>query len=85
MMRLLEKVCEYSEDPGLSEGLAIDMPTVIIGQFRFLDYIVASRQVCLKIFEIIDIAEEPLQRELISVLPEVLNDQQHEDAALHLK
>ncbi|BFI25358.1 fanconi anemia group D2 protein [Marchantia polymorpha subsp. ruderalis] len=80
---LLEKLPEYVGDvEGGSGGplppLMESIPRLILSHFRWLDYVVDSRNLTEKLLEIITICPVGLKKEIISFLPEVIVDADHE-------
>ena len=54
-----------------------NFPKLILNQFRFLEIISNPGQLSKKFLEILGIMSVALQREMISILPEVIDDSQH--------
>ncbi|KAL2650478.1 hypothetical protein R1flu_018606 [Riccia fluitans] len=79
---LLEKLPEYvGEDEGGSLGLPALMesiPRLILSQFRWLEYVVDSRSLTAKLLEVLTICPLSLKKEIISFLPELIIDADHE-------
>lgn len=80
---LLEKLPEHVTDldaqtsgrlPSLMESTA----RLILSQFRWLDYLVDSRQLTEKLVQVVSICPVGLKKEMITFLPEIVVDQDHE-------
>jgi hypothetical protein len=56
----------------------------IISHLKWLDHIVDSSQLVKKLVEILPICDSKLQKEIITSIPEILEDSSHEDIVLHL-
>lgn len=86
---LLEKMPEFMEDclrdNDLTEEEFHQIPGLILNQLKWLDCIVEGKELCSKLLEILTIAPVELQRDIITSLPEVLDDSAHREVALHLK
>uniref|UniRef100_A0A3Q2XHS2 FA complementation group D2 n=1 Tax=Hippocampus comes TaxID=109280 RepID=A0A3Q2XHS2_HIPCM len=77
---LLEKLPEYmlnADDAGLS------IPRIIINQLKWLDRVVESK-LATKLMELLAVAPVDVQRDIITSLPEILEDSQHNDIAREL-
>ena len=67
---LLEMIPEYSDDdPKIGKQ--------ILGAFRWLDTLVDGEGMAAKLLELLDVVDVDLQRELISFLPEIVDDSAH--------
>eukprot|EP00794_Sanderia_malayensis_P010920 gene10920-12080_t len=86
---LLEKLAVLSADDGTLQprfqGHEIDLPRLIINQFRWLDRIIEEKELVDKMLEVIPVSELPIQREIIACIPEVVQDQRHGELAAKLK
>ena len=86
---LLEKIPEFMEDSLRDKALTKEefqqVPGLILNQLKWLDCIVDGKELCSKLLEILTIAPVELQRDIITSLPEVLDDGVHRIVALHLK
>uniref|UniRef100_A0A7N8WRB3 FA complementation group D2 n=1 Tax=Mastacembelus armatus TaxID=205130 RepID=A0A7N8WRB3_9TELE len=60
-------------------GLSI--PRIIINQLKWLDRIVDSKELAAKLMELVSVAPVDVQRDIITSLPEILEDSQHNDVA----
>ncbi|OZJ06305.1 hypothetical protein BZG36_00689 [Bifiguratus adelaidae] len=78
---ILEKVAVEASMCGQLEGLSRSL----IHQLRWLDHIVDPLQLSDKLIEVINAVPIEAKRDLITVLPEVLNDTAHEDIIQLLK
>ncbi|XP_013394620.1 Fanconi anemia group D2 protein [Lingula anatina] len=87
MKMLLEKLPEFTEDQEsiFEQGEKVDMPKLIMNQFRWLDRIVNSKELTDKMMEIVSISSMDVQREVITCIPEVVDDTEHGEVALQLK
>ncbi|XP_075429886.1 Fanconi anemia group D2 protein isoform X2 [Ascaphus truei] len=79
---LFEKLPEFLYDSVGSDG--ISLPRLIINQFKWLDRIVDSKDLTSKIMQLISVAPVEIQHDLITSLPEILEDSQHNDVAREL-
>ena len=86
---LLEKMPEFMEDSLRDNTLTKEefqqVPGLILNQLKWLDCIVDGKELCSKLLEILSIAPVELQRDIITSLPEILDDGAHRTVALHLK
>uniref|UniRef100_A0A3Q3K5H2 FA complementation group D2 n=1 Tax=Monopterus albus TaxID=43700 RepID=A0A3Q3K5H2_MONAL len=78
---LLEKLPEFMLDTG--EG-GLSIPRIIINQLKWLDRIVDSKELAAKLMELVSVAPLEVQRDIITSLPEILEDSQHSDIASQL-
>ncbi|KAJ8301396.1 hypothetical protein KUTeg_020383 [Tegillarca granosa] len=80
MTCLLEKLAEFMEDDCIYEnGEKVNLPRMLMSQFRWLDRIVNGKEVTEKMLEIIGIVSLDIQREIITCLPDVVEDSEHAD------
>ncbi|XP_029288541.1 Fanconi anemia group D2 protein [Cottoperca gobio] len=79
---LLEKLPEFMLDGAADGGLNI--PHTIINQFKWLDRVVDSKELAAKLMELVSVAPVEVQRDIITSLPEILDDSQHNDIAREL-
>ncbi|TNN85653.1 Fanconi anemia group D2 protein [Liparis tanakae] len=79
---LLEKLPEFMFDGTGDGGLSI--PHAIINQFKWLDRVVDSKELAAKLMELVSVAPVEVQRDIITSLPEILEDSQHNDIAREL-
>uniref|UniRef100_A0A3P9ITR3 FA complementation group D2 n=1 Tax=Oryzias latipes TaxID=8090 RepID=A0A3P9ITR3_ORYLA len=74
---LLEKVPEFMLDTG--DG-GLSFPRMIINQLKWLDRILDAK----KLMELVSVAPVEVQRDVITSLPEILDDSQHNDVGREL-
>ncbi|KAM7006851.1 Fanconi anemia group D2 protein [Tautogolabrus adspersus] len=79
---LLEKLPEFMLDGAGDGGLSI--PRIIINQLKWLDRVVDSKELAVKLMELVSVAPVEVQRDIITSLPEILEDSQHNDTAREL-
>ncbi|KAJ0068462.1 hypothetical protein NL108_008405, partial [Boleophthalmus pectinirostris] len=79
---LLEKVPEYMLE-GTSDG-GLSIPRMIINQLKWLDRVMDSKELSSKLMELVSVAPVEVQRDIITSLPEILEDSQHNDIAREL-
>ncbi|GCC35580.1 hypothetical protein chiPu_0014066 [Chiloscyllium punctatum] len=82
MNTLFEKIPEFMYD-GIPED-GINMPRLIISQFKWLDRIIDSKDLTSKIMQLISVGPLEIQRDIITSLPEILEDAQHNEIAKEL-
>ncbi|XP_038668229.1 Fanconi anemia group D2 protein isoform X1 [Scyliorhinus canicula] len=82
MNTLFEKIPEFMYDGVPEDG--INMPRLIINQFKWLGRIVDSKDLTSKITQLISVAPLEVQRHIITSLPEILEDAQHSEIAKEL-
>ena len=63
----------------------IDIPLYIVSQFRWLDKIVDCNALIEKIFEIMSLCDVAVQKELISCLPDLINEEKHAEVSIKLR
>uniref|UniRef100_A0A7N6AQA6 FA complementation group D2 n=1 Tax=Anabas testudineus TaxID=64144 RepID=A0A7N6AQA6_ANATE len=78
---LLEKLPEFIF---LSFINVIFIPRIIINQLKWLDRVVDSKELAVKLMELVSVAPVEVQRDIITSLPEILEDSQHNDIARQL-
>uniref|UniRef100_A0A3P8R1D2 Uncharacterized protein n=1 Tax=Astatotilapia calliptera TaxID=8154 RepID=A0A3P8R1D2_ASTCA len=79
---LLEKLPEYMLDSTSNGGVSI--PRIIINQLKWLDRVVDTKDLASKLMELVSIAPAEVQCDIITSLPEILEDSQHNDIAREL-
>ncbi|NP_001089160.1 FA complementation group D2 L homeolog [Xenopus laevis] len=79
---LFEKLPEFLYDSVGSDGISI--PRLIINQFKWLDRILDCKDLTLKIMQLISVAPVDIQHDIVTSLPEILEDSQHNDVAREL-
>ncbi|XP_041347848.1 LOW QUALITY PROTEIN: Fanconi anemia group D2 protein-like [Gigantopelta aegis] len=84
---LLEKLPEFvgDDDNIFEEGEKVFLPRLLLSQFRWLDRIICSKDLTVKLLEIIEVTSFDVQREIISCLPEIVEDSEHSDVAKTLR
>ncbi|XP_051874536.1 Fanconi anemia group D2 protein [Pristis pectinata] len=82
MNMLFEKIPEFMYDGVPEDG--INMPRLIINQFKWLDRIIDSKDLTSKIMQLVSVAPLEIQRDIITSLPEILEDAQHSEVAKEL-
>ncbi|KAK0131840.1 Fanconi anemia group D2 protein [Merluccius polli] len=80
---LFEKIPEFMLSSAGDGGL--NVPRVIINQLKWLDRVVDSKDLAAKLMELVSVAPVEVQRDVITSLPEILDDSQHNDIANELK
>ncbi|KAM7402059.1 hypothetical protein PAMP_017329 [Pampus punctatissimus] len=79
---LLEKLPEFMFD-GTGDG-GLSVPRIIINQLKWLDRVVDSKELAAKLMELVSVAPVEVQCDIITSLPEILEDSQHNDIARQL-
>ncbi|XP_078207752.1 Fanconi anemia group D2 protein isoform X5 [Callithrix jacchus] len=79
---LFEKLPEYFFDSKNSDE--INIPRLIVSQLKWLDRVVDGKDLTTKIMQLITVAPEYLQHDIITSLPEILGDFQHADVGKEL-
>ncbi|KAG8436234.1 hypothetical protein GDO86_007366 [Hymenochirus boettgeri] len=79
---LFEKLPEFVYDSVGSDGISI--PRLIINQFKWLDRILNCKDLTSKIMQLLSVAPGEIQHDIITSLPEILEDSQHNDVAKEL-
>uniref|UniRef100_A0A8C7G7X6 FA complementation group D2 n=1 Tax=Oncorhynchus kisutch TaxID=8019 RepID=A0A8C7G7X6_ONCKI len=77
---LFEKLPEFIAG---EDGLNI--PRVIVNQLKWLDRIIDSKELAGKLMQLVSVASVEIQCDIITSLPEILEDSQHSDIARELK
>ncbi|KAJ3603047.1 hypothetical protein NHX12_030791, partial [Muraenolepis orangiensis] len=80
---LFEKIPEFMLNSAGDGGL--NVPRVIINQLKWLDRVVDSKGLATKLMELVSVAPVDVQCDVITGLPEILEDSQHNDIAKELK
>uniref|UniRef100_A0A8D3CL66 FA complementation group D2 n=1 Tax=Scophthalmus maximus TaxID=52904 RepID=A0A8D3CL66_SCOMX len=62
----------------------ISVPHLIINQLKWLDRVVDSKELATKLMELVSVAPVDVQQDIITSLPEILEDSQHNDIAREL-
>jgi len=81
---LLEKLPEFTEDDGNNGVDDFNIPRLVLNQFRWLDFIAQSKELTEKMLEMVSITSLDIQREIITCIPEVLDDSEHTEVARKL-
>uniref|UniRef100_A0A8C4HM63 FA complementation group D2 n=1 Tax=Dicentrarchus labrax TaxID=13489 RepID=A0A8C4HM63_DICLA len=76
------KLPEFMFD-GSGDG-GISIPRIIINQLKWLDRVVDSKELAVKLMELVSVAPVEVQRDIITSMPEILEDSQHNDIAREL-
>ncbi|XP_066471071.1 Fanconi anemia group D2 protein isoform X2 [Tiliqua scincoides] len=79
---LFEKLPEFFHESVGSDGL--NLPRLIINQLKWLDRIVDTKDLVLTIMQLISVSPLPIQHDIITSLPEILEDSQHSEIAREL-
>ncbi|XP_077307692.1 Fanconi anemia group D2 protein [Lithobates pipiens] len=79
---LFEKIPEFLYDSVGSDGISI--PRLIINQLKWLDLVVSSKDLTSKIMQLVVVSPADVQQHIISSLPEILEDSEHNDVAKEL-
>ncbi|XP_029948588.1 Fanconi anemia group D2 protein isoform X2 [Salarias fasciatus] len=79
---LLEKLPEFMFDSAADGGLGV--PRLIINQLKWLDRVVDTKDLASKLMELVSVAPVEVQHDIITSLPEILEDSQHDAAARQL-
>ncbi|XP_010879858.2 Fanconi anemia group D2 protein isoform X2 [Esox lucius] len=79
---LFEKLPEFMFDGAGEDGLNI--PHVIVNQLKWLDRVKDSKELAGKLMQLVSVAPVEIQRDIITSLPEILEDSQHSDIAREL-
>ncbi|KAK9810299.1 hypothetical protein WJX72_008290 [[Myrmecia] bisecta] len=64
--------------PTLEEDGGDRLPRLILGQFRWLDHIVDPHAMTEKILEVATVCSQDTQKEIVSLLPEIVQEDAHE-------
>ncbi|KAJ8258595.1 hypothetical protein COCON_G00176070 [Conger conger] len=78
---LFEKLPEFMFD-GANDGL--NVPRIIMNQLKWLDRVINSTDLAGKLMQLVAVAPVEIQRDIITSLPEILEDSQHSDIAKEL-
>ncbi|KAM5148348.1 Fanconi anemia group D2 protein [Mantella aurantiaca] len=79
---LFEKMPEFLYDSLGSDGISI--PRLIINQLKWLDLVVSSKDLTCKVMQLVVVSPADVQQHIISSLPEILEDSEHNDVAKEL-
>ncbi|XP_044183012.1 Fanconi anemia group D2 protein-like isoform X2 [Acropora millepora] len=81
---LLEKLPEFMGDEDSNRADGINIPRLVLNQFRWMDCVVQSKELTEKMFEMVGVTSLEVQREIIACIPEVLDDSEHTEVAREL-
>ncbi|XP_015761600.1 PREDICTED: Fanconi anemia group D2 protein homolog, partial [Acropora digitifera] len=81
---LLEKLPEFMGDEDSDRADGINIPRLVLNQFRWMDCVVQSKELTEKMLEMVGVTSLEVQREIISCVPEVLDDSEHTEVAREL-
>jgi len=81
---LMEKLPEFMGDEESNGTDDFNVPRLVLNQFRWLDCIVQSKELTEKMLEMVGITSLEVQREIITCIPEVLDDSEHTEVAREL-
>ncbi|KAK2547498.1 Fanconi anemia group D2 protein [Acropora cervicornis] len=81
---LLEKLPEFMGDEDSNRADGINIPRLVLNQFRWMDCVVQSKELTEKMLEMVGVTSLEVQREIISCIPEVLDDSEHTEVAREL-
>uniref|UniRef100_A0AAQ5XN72 FA complementation group D2 n=1 Tax=Amphiprion ocellaris TaxID=80972 RepID=A0AAQ5XN72_AMPOC len=81
---LLEKLPEFMLDGFVAADGGLSIPRMIINQLKWLDRVVDAKELAVKLMELVSVAPVEVQRDIITSLPEILEDSQHNDIAREL-
>ncbi|XP_067089997.1 Fanconi anemia group D2 protein [Osmerus mordax] len=79
---LFEKLPEFMFDSSAVDGLNI--PRIIVNQLKWLDRVLDSNDLTAKLMQLVAVAPMEVQRDIITSLPEILEDSQHTDVGREL-
>ncbi|XP_076125182.1 Fanconi anemia group D2 protein [Alosa pseudoharengus] len=79
---LFEKLPEFMFDGVGEDGL--NVPRIIMNQLKWLDRVMDSTDLASKLMQLVFVASLEVQRDVITSIPEVLEDSQHGDIAREL-
>uniref|UniRef100_T1JPF9 Transcriptional repressor p66 coiled-coil MBD2-interaction domain-containing protein n=1 Tax=Strigamia maritima TaxID=126957 RepID=T1JPF9_STRMM len=80
---LFEKIAELSgfDESFPWQGTNYSLTFLVVKQFKFINNVVYSKELCDKILEILDVVTEETQQNIINSFPEILNDAYHSTVA----
>ncbi|XP_030357810.1 Fanconi anemia group D2 protein isoform X1 [Strigops habroptila] len=79
---LLEKIPEFFFD--IVGTFGTDFPRLIINQFKWLDKFLDSQDLVKKLMQLVSVSPVPIQHDIITSLPEILEDSQQSEVAREL-
>uniref|UniRef100_A0A671USY1 FA complementation group D2 n=1 Tax=Sparus aurata TaxID=8175 RepID=A0A671USY1_SPAAU len=81
---LLPCVPQLSDGDSSTGDVGFSIPRIIINQLKWLDRVVDSKELATKLMELVSAAPVEVQCDIITSLPEILEDSQHNDIAREL-
>ncbi|XP_015730071.1 Fanconi anemia group D2 protein isoform X2 [Coturnix japonica] len=82
IMLLLEKIPEFFFDVVGTFGT--NFPRLIVNQFKWLDSLLDSQDLVKKLMQMLSVSPVPIQHDIITSLPEILEDSQQNEVAREL-
>ncbi|XP_026577278.1 Fanconi anemia group D2 protein [Pseudonaja textilis] len=79
---LFEKLPEFFQESVGSDGL--NLPRLIVNQLKWLDRIVDNKDLVSMIMQMVSVSPPSIQHDIITSLPEILEDSQHSEIAKQL-
>ncbi|NWY62883.1 FACD2 protein, partial [Chionis minor] len=79
---LLEKIPEFFFD--IVGTFGTNFPRLIVNQFKWLDRILDSQDLINKLMQMVSVSPVPIQHDIITSLPEILDDSQQSEVAREL-
>ncbi|XP_023791226.1 Fanconi anemia group D2 protein-like [Cyanistes caeruleus] len=79
---LLEKIPEFFFD--IVGTFGTNFPRLIVNQFKWLDRLLDSQDLVKKLMQMISVSPVPIQHDIITSLPEILEDSQQSEVAREL-
>ncbi len=67
---------EYAAEDGAVSADRI--PALLLRQLRWLDFVEDCPALVRQLMDVMEVCAEPIQREIISLLPELVDDELHE-------
>ncbi|KAJ8409352.1 hypothetical protein AAFF_G00235500 [Aldrovandia affinis] len=80
---LFEKIPEFMFDGGVGED-GPNVPRIIMNQLKWLDKVIDSKDLADKLMQLVAVVPVEIQRDIITSLPEILEDSQHSEIAKEL-
>ncbi|XP_062356901.1 Fanconi anemia group D2 protein [Cinclus cinclus] len=79
---LLEKIPEFFFD--IVGTFGTNFPRLIVSQFKWLDKLIDSQDLVKKLMQMVSVSPVPIQHDIITSLPEILEDSQQSEVAREL-
>uniref|UniRef100_A0A674BXV8 FA complementation group D2 n=1 Tax=Salmo trutta TaxID=8032 RepID=A0A674BXV8_SALTR len=79
------EMLQVRQHPSVAGQDGLNIPRVIVNQLKWLDRIIDSKELAGKLMQLVSVASVEIQRDIITSLPEILEDSQHSDIARELK